>query len=410
MAKAKTAVTPKEQSNVPSTVSMDNSDDYASELIKQINREAKEQVAWNLGDMNAPTNIARWVSTGSTLLDYAISNRPGGGFPEGRIIEIQGPPSCGKSHLAFQAARSCQLMGGIVVYIDTENATSPDNLRALGLDVKKNFVFIQNSCTEEVFKFIEMAIMKSRAMNKNVPMLIIWDSVAATSPKAELEGEYTDNSIGLQARVLSKGMRKISNIIASEKVVLLVINQQRMKIGVMYGDPTTTPGGSAIPYACSVRLRVMTGQPIKGDKDKVVGINVEVKVIKNKVAPPFRAAELSILFGRGVVDDDFLFDALRQHCDTSGPVVVNGKRIKLEGTSAWKTFSVANASDGEILHEVKFYKNEFRSSVLNVPELKEYIDALAAVALVAGDDQQHPSFKGVDANSYEEMKKQENDE
>lgn len=407
MAKAKTV---KETAPVAANTVMDNSDDYAAELIKQINREAKDQVAWNVGDSAAPTNIKRWVSTGSVLLDYAISNKPGGGFPEGRIIEIQGPPSCGKSHLAFQAAKSCQQMGGIVVYIDTENATSPDNLRSLGLNVSKNFVFIQNNCTEEVFKYIEMAILKSRTLNKDVPMLIIWDSVAATSPKAELEGEYTDNSIGLQARVLSKGFRKISNIIANERAILLVINQQRMKIGVMYGDPTTTPGGSAIPYACSVRLRVMTGQPIKGDKDKVVGINVEVKVIKNKVAPPFRAAELSIIFGKGVVDDDFLFDALRQHCDTNGPVIANGKRIKLEGTSAWKTFSVANATDGEILHEVKFYKNDFRSSVLNVPELKEYIDALAAVALVAGDDQQHPSFKGVDSNSYEEMKKQENDE
>jgi len=153
--------------------------------------------------------------------------------------------NCGKSHLAFEAAKSVQAMGGVAVYIDTENATSPENLRALGLDVKKNFVFIQTNCTEEVFKWAETAILKCRAMNaangKDAPMVIIWDSVAACSPKAELQGNYDDNSIGLQARVLSKGMRKISNIIANEKVVLLLINQQRMKIGVMYGDPCLHP-------------------------------------------------------------------------------------------------------------------------------------------------------------------------
>jgi RecA/RadA recombinase len=153
--------------------------------------------------------------------------------------------NCGKSHLAFEAAKSVQAMGGVAVYIDTENATSPENLRLLGLDVKKNFVFIQTNCTEEVFKWAETAILKCRAMNaangKDAPMVIIWDSVAACSPKAELQGNYDDNSIGLQARVLSKGMRKISNIIANEKVVLLLINQQRMKIGVMYGDPCLHP-------------------------------------------------------------------------------------------------------------------------------------------------------------------------
>jgi len=223
----------------------DNAEDYAAELIKQLNREAGEKVAFNLGDDDAPTNVKRWVSTGSRLLDYVIGNKRGAGFPEGRIIEIQGPPSCGKSHLAFEAAKSVQAMGGVAVYIDTENATSPENLRLLGLDVKKNFVFIQTNCTEEVFKWAETAILKCRAMNaangKDAPMVIIWDSVAACSPKAELQGNYDDNSIGLQARVLSKGMRKISNIIANEKVVLLLINQQRMKIGVMYGDPCLHP-------------------------------------------------------------------------------------------------------------------------------------------------------------------------
>jgi recombination protein RecA len=394
----------------PAAPQLDNSEDFSAELIKQLNREAGDKIAFNLGDDDAPTNVRRWIHTGSKLLDYCISNRRNGGFPEGRIIEIQGPPSCGKSHLAFEAAKATQAMGGVVVYIDTENATSPDNLRALGIDVKKNFVFIQTNCTEDVLKWSEAAIIKSRSMNKDVPMTIIWDSVAACSPKAELEGQYEDNSIGLQARVLSKGMRKISNVIANEKVLFLLINQQRMKIGVLYGDPTTTPGGSAIPYATSVRLRVMTGQPIKAEKDRVIGINVEVKVIKNKVAKPFRSAELSIIFGKGVIDDEQTFDVLRAHCDAKGPVKAGGKRLLIEGTGGWKTFSVTDDSTGEVLHEVKFNKSDFRAKVLSVPEYQGYIADLLDAAMVMGsDDNSHASFKGADSNSLEEMRKQENE-
>ena len=149
--------------------------------------------------------------------------------------------NCGKSHLCFEVAKSTQKLGGIVVYIDTENATNLDNLKHIGIDVNTRFVFIQTNCTEDVFKYTEAAVMKARSMDKDVPVTIIWDSVAASAPKAELEGDYDQNTIGLQARVIGKGMRKISQLIANQSVLFLLVNQQRKAIGVMFGDDCLDP-------------------------------------------------------------------------------------------------------------------------------------------------------------------------
>lgn len=394
------------QAEIPRETLADSAEDYSSDILKQLNREAKEQVAYNLGAEDAPTNIKRWISTGSVLLDYVIANRKGGGLPEGRIVEIQGPPSTGKSHIMFEIAKSTQRLGGVVAYIDTENATSPENLKALGLNVSKNFIFIQSNCTEDCFKFAESIIMKAREIKKDIPVTIIWDSVAGCSPKAELEGEYEDNSIGLQARVLSKGMRKISNVIANQKVLFVIVNQQRTKIGVMYGNPMTTPGGMAIPYAASVRLEISAGSPIKtttDGKEEVTGISVKVKTIKNKTARPFRAAHLDIIYGKGVVDDEHVFDVLRQHCE-KGPVKALGKRLSIEGTSGNKTFNITDDSTGEV-ETVKFYKSTFREKVLNVPEYKKYIDEMIDDAMVIRPEElAHISLTPVDLNDEEVRK------
>lgn len=212
--------------------------DFTADLIKSLNKERGTRVAYNLSTDESPTHVSRWISTGSKQLDYIISNRQNGGLPEGRIVEIFGPPSIGKSHIATQIAKSTQEMGGIVVYIDTENATSVENLRMLGVDIAKRFVYVDTHCTEEVLSIAESTIIKAKAMDKDVPVTIIWDSVAATSPKAELTGDYDKESIGLQARAISKGMRKITGVIANEKVLMVCLNQTRTKIGVMYGDPT----------------------------------------------------------------------------------------------------------------------------------------------------------------------------
>jgi len=216
-------------------------DDFSSDLIKAINKEHNDKIAFNLGVDDAPTYVHRWISTGSRQLDYVIANRRGGGLPEGRIVEIQGPPGIGKSTLMAQIARSTQRMGGIAVYIDTENATNPDTLANMGVDVAKKFVFVQSACTEEILSVIESTILKARTMTKDVPVTVMWDSVSQSSPKAELEGDYDQNTIGLQARVLSKGMRKIANVIGGQKVLLVLVSQQRQKIGVMFGDPCVTP-------------------------------------------------------------------------------------------------------------------------------------------------------------------------
>jgi len=210
---------------------MAKKDDFTTDLIKSLNKEMGDRVAYNLAVDDAPTIVKRWIPTGSVYLDYLISNRRNGGIPEGRIIEIYGPPAIGKSHLALQISRNTQEMGGMVVYIDSENATSVELLGQLGIDVTKRFVYIEETCTENVFTIMERTIMKAREIEKNVPIVIVWDSVAACSPKAELMGDYDKDSIGLQARALAKGFRKITNTIGAEHVTLVCLNQMKTKIG-----------------------------------------------------------------------------------------------------------------------------------------------------------------------------------
>jgi len=372
-------------------------DDFTSDLIKQLNKEHGSKIAYNLENDESPTHIKRWISTGCKQLDYIVSNRKDGGLPEGRIIEIFGPPSIGKSHIAIQIARSTQAMGGIVVYIDTENATSVENLKLLGVNISKRFVYVDTHCTEEVLSIAESTIMKARAMEKDVPITIIWDSVAASSPKAELDGTYEQNSIGLQARAISKGMRKITGVIGQTNALFVILNQIRTKIGVMYGDPTTTPGGKAIPFHSSVRIKLGAGQQIQNKDKEVIGINVSAKTIKNKVAPPFRSVNFEIHFGKGVYEHEQVFDLLRKH----GAEIVDGKEIKISGTSAWKNLNVTDVGTGEILVEKKFYKADF-GEVWKDSQYEIYIDQLLEACLVKS--LQDPDSLDIDIESFEEVR------
>jgi recombination protein RecA len=372
------------------------SEDFTADLISSLNKDLGHRVAYNLASDQSPTHVKRWISTGSKGLDYIIANRRDGGLPEGRIIEIFGPPSIGKSHLAAQICRSTQKMGGIAVYIDTENATNPENLEALGVNISKRFVYVDTHCTEEVFDIAEKTILKAKAAAKDVPITIIWDSLAATSPKAELDGEYDQNTIGLQARVLSKGMRKITGVIGDQNVLFVILNQIRTKIGVMYGDPTTTPGGNAVPFHSSVRIKLGAGQQIKGPNDEVLGIQVSAKTIKNKVARPFRTANFRIIFGQGIEEHEELFDILRDH----GPDMVNDHQVEIEGAGTWKVLRVTNEKNVNVI-EKKFYKNDFKDIMIH-PEYKPWIEGLLEKTMVRLSAKKEEI--DIDPDSYEDVR------
>ena len=378
---------------------MANSDSFTKELIRSLNKDKGSRVAYNLHEDESPTHVSRWISTGSKLLDYICANRPDGGLPEGRIVEIFGPPSIGKSHIATQIARSTQQMGGIIVYIDTENATSVENLQNLGVDVSKRFVYVDTHCTEDVLDIAEKTILKAKALDKNVPVTIIWDSVAASSPKAELLGDYDKESIGLQARAISKGMRKITGVIGQTNSLFVILNQIRTKIGVMYGDPTTTPGGKAIPFHSSIRIKLGAGQQIK-DGDDVIGIQVSAKTIKNKVAPPFRTANFQIHFGKGIVEHEEVFDMLRKHC-TNNEVIVDNVAYAVAGTGGWKTISMTDTNTGEIIAEKKFRKIDF-NEVMKDNEWSEAIEIMLDNSLVKV--MSSTESVDIDTESYEEIK------
>ena len=322
---------------------MSVNDVLANTLADSLNKKFKDtnKVAYFLDGSDAtPTDIKEFISTGSSTLDLAISNRPNGGIAVGRITEINGLESSGKSLLGAHILAETQKKGGVAVYIDTETSVSQEFMEVIGLDLGK-MLYLHLETVEEIFEAIEEIVTKVRESDKDRCVTILVDSLAAASTKVEMDADFDkDGYATSKAIIISKAMRKITQLIGREKVALVFTNQLRQKLGVMFGDPWTTSGGKALPFHSSTRIRLKNTGQIKDKKNNTIGMKMRAQVIKNRLGPPMRHADFELYFESGIDNEGSWLKVLKEH-----------KLVKQGG--AWYTMDDHNGK------EIKFQSKDW---------------------------------------------------
>lgn len=321
-------------------------DDKSKDIKKALEAMSKS-LGTSVVDYSQSTKLEA-QSTGSISLDEALGI---GGLPRGRVVELYGPESSGKTTIALSTAAQVQKAGGAVLFIDAENALGPAWAQKLGVDLDPlKFPIIQENCAELVFDTIE------KAVDQNVFDLIIVDSVTSLCPRQEIEGTMDDQTIGLQARIISKGMRKLVNKVGHSRTIVIFVNQIREKVGVMFGNPETTSGGRALKFYSSIRMRVTkSSKEILGEDKSKVGHEIQVKIEKNKVAPPYREAHMTLLYNEGLDSIGEIFDVamLKNVISRSGPTYTY-KGQSWRGQEAVKSTIRSNeALRADLLDQIK---------------------------------------------------------
>ncbi|CEJ48111.1 recombinase RecA [Umezakia ovalisporum] len=336
-------------------------------VLNQIERSFGKGAIMRLGD--ATRMRVETISTGALTLDLAL----GGGLPKGRVIEIYGPESSGKTTVALHALAEVQKNGGIAAFVDAEHALDPTYAAALGVDIE-NLLVSQPDTGESALEIVDQ-LVRSAAVD-----IVIVDSVAALVPRAEIEGDMGDTHVGLQARLMSQALRKITGNIGKSGCTVIFINQLRQKIGVTYGSPETTTGGNALKFYASVRLDIRRIQTLKKGTEEF-GNRVKVKVAKNKVAPPFRIAEFDIIFGKGVSTLGCLIDLAEE----TGVIIRKG---------AWYSYNGDNISQGRD-NAIKYLeeKPEFTQQIKDLVRQKLDMGAVVSANSVSRASEENEDFE-----------------